>query len=194
MAKRDGPARMMTKHARRMSLTNNTRYDGRVLRRLIQWCIQYEGAEGRAAKRVTVVYATRGPSGAATVNGSWVKLRLGRGSCDGRDAARVLIHEIGHNLGLKHREMAYAWTLPLVNFPEDLAVLRERPVPERKPAATGLPLAERKLAHVRAKLAEWEAKERAAAKRVKHWRQKVRYHTKDTERRRAASPPQKEET
>ena len=93
---------------------------------------------------------------------------------------RVFVHELGHNRGLRHKEMAAYATLP-VSWAEGLAVRKKivAPKPKRDVQAKRQRRAEKMLA-------EHEAKLKREQKLVKKWRQKVRYYERAFEKRAAA--------
>ncbi len=102
--------------------------------------------------------------------------------------AEVLVHEINHNKGLRHKEMTdtdldLSWARRLIE--DGFAIRRKAP----KPKVVRDLVAERS-AHARKMLAEWESKARRTAKRVKHWAGKVRYYERTVAVRAAAKPDQ----
>jgi hypothetical protein len=103
-----------------LRVVNETSYRTEDLRTLIRACLRHCGASSE--RKVTVVYSRRprcSGTGQLPVGGEegWrIRLRLSRprylDAERGRDerwlllsAARVLEHEVGHTLGLRHREM-----------------------------------------------------------------------------------------
>lgn len=160
----------------RFHIVNKTRYNGHVLRRLVAWCIRHAGAEGRT-RMVTFNYTRqdRGCSGYAWLNGSSVVMRLIKGKTDGTNAAQVLLHEIGHNLGLQHRDMVPSHTIALPGFPADLTTLVEVP-PKPKPAPDPVERVAGKLAAVEAKVKEWESKLRRTRTWLKKWERRAKYY------------------
>jgi len=160
----------------RFRIVNNTQYDSRVLRRLVAWCIRHAGAEGRTRK-VTFNYTRqdRGCSGYAWLNGSSVVMRLIKGTTDGTNAAQVLLHEIDHNLGLKHKDMVPSHTIALPGFPDDLLTLVAMP-PKSKPVPDAVERVASKLAAAEAKVKEWESKLRRTRTWLKKWERRAKYH------------------
>ena len=107
-----------------MKLVNETGYETADLRRLLQAVITNSGSHKE--HKVTVRYSRyRGMiSGLASVGGSWVILRVPRDGIDVVRVGRVFLHELGHNLGMRHKEMCNSSHLD-VRFLEGITVERK---------------------------------------------------------------------
>ena len=90
-----------------MKITNETEYSTRDLRRIFLACENNEGTDP-SFRNVKVVYnRINRISGYAWYNSNSVVIRLPklRYLTDIHVLAKVYIHEVGHNLNLRHREM-----------------------------------------------------------------------------------------
>ena len=113
-----------------MKITNKTDYSTRHLRKIFLACEKNEGTDPKH-RDVEVRYGCdSGGRGYAWYNSNSVVMKLPKmkkdGSCQAEihNVARVYIHEVGHNLNLKHREMMKWWLIP-IDFIEDGKVLEK---------------------------------------------------------------------
>ena len=178
---------------RGIKLFNHTRYDGRELRRLLRWCLRHEGVADRHY-HFRVSYCRRGISGRGQLGACWVQLNLPgpkylrlpwREWADGAYAAQVLIHEIGHTLGLEHHDMASCRRIDVRGLPEDLVRLRLREAKQPKARDVVVERYQRNLAH----MSTWERKLRLAKTKVSKYRQAVRRYERQYPARIAAYRP-----
>lgn len=126
------------------------------------------------------------PSGWRLTDGVWEALRpaeerrVGVATIEGEtllDLARVLEHEIDHNLGLNHGDMLPVSSLR-PKWHEGLVIRRQGEA--QKP--TRVQKSERREAHARAMLAKHEDALRREQRLVKRWTQKVRYYDRKKEK------------
>lgn len=165
----------------KLTVINKTDYSGRDLRSFFLAGLHEYGihAETRPM-RVTVVYARR-----SRVTGyayypkegvpARITMRLPKPEHLGdlKELAQVFFHEIGHTLGLRHREMA-KWTSIHVEFYLGCKIgFRVAPEPAKKPRVS---LVERRAKRARDKVVELERKLKRVESRLKVWRKKVRYY------------------
>ena len=98
----------------------------------------------------------------------------GSNQADIHEVAQVYIHEVGHNLNLRHKEMVKWWDIP-VNFIDAGKVdFKMACSPKRSTV-------EKNEEKARKKLAEWEKKLNRAKTFVKKYKQKVKYYDKKKE-------------
>lgn len=109
-----------------MLICNRTGYNTAELRALFEWAMEKRGAQGQAGGWWYVNYSrrrkngVRQPHGRATLGGWAVWVYLPRGNTNGYNLAQVVLHEIDHNLGLKHREMPTWYQLRVDGLPAKL--------------------------------------------------------------------------
>lgn len=156
----------------KLYLKNATRYDTRTLRRLILAALKKNGhAPQRYVCEVdyTNVFGVKGWAsvGRPGFPGVWMQLLLPRNevAITPDRLSYVLDHEIGHNLGLRHREMrgreGYpAWTQEFVLVQRPL-VASSRPVVDR-------------VALAKAALKRWESKRRRAESAIKKYETRLK--------------------
>lgn len=147
------------------------------------------------------------PVAIETRQGQTITLRIPRdpAKLDLAEFALLIEHEVGHTLGLRHREMSDevrwcgrgkdqksipqlpAWAVGLVVRRTEATAPVAAPVvdapPPVDPEIRKAEMVARREEHARLKLAEWERKARAAVKLARKYRAKVRYY----ERRRTAA-------
>ena len=97
------------------------------------------------------------------------------------ELARVYIHEVGHNLNLRHKEMMKWWLIP-IDFLEEGEVDFKPIVLKPKKEVVKKSVVEIREEKARKKLAEWEKKMNRAKTFVKKYKQKVKYYDKKKER------------
>jgi len=96
-----------------MEIDNRSDWDSKELKQLFTLVSEHEGFTPR---HVVVEHSRTCWRGLGTVNGSWVKISIPNWlkTIEGNDLktmAQVYTHEIGHNRGLKHRNMINAWSI-----------------------------------------------------------------------------------
>jgi hypothetical protein len=178
-----------------MKIDNQTVYSTRHLRKIFIACEKNEGTNYKN-RHVKVIYTKSGVAtrGYAWYNSNRVVMKLPKplkehdyknSACIHR-VAKVYIHEVGHNLNLRHKEMMKWWDIP-VDFLEegDVEFKLEALLPKKeavkiskKPKKTRAELNEEK---ARNKLAEWEKKLSRAKTFVKKYKTKVKYYDKKKE-------------
>ena len=84
--------------------------------------------------------------------------------------AQVFVHEVGHTLGLRHREMVKSSSIE-VSWSEGMEIRKKEvvPIPKTDPKLV-------RFEHAKEKLREHEGKLRREAKLVRKWKKKVRYY------------------
>jgi len=136
-----------------MKITNKTEYSTRHLRKIFIACEKNEGTD--YTKRQVEVRYKKGSkvAGYAWYNSYSVVIKLPKPKykTDIHQLAKVYIHEIGHNLNLRHKEMAHWWDISIDFLEPGDVELRTVASPKKSKAEIN----EEK---VRKKLAEWENK------------------------------------
>lgn len=172
-----------------MRIINETNYDTRYLRVLFLQCekrsfeVYLKHSEPKY-RRITVVYGRYRNGGLASINGTWIKMKLSRTlPPNARMVAAIYLHELGHNLGLRHQQM-----VPLANLEKyvtwipDGEIVPVKPAKE-KPAVDHNAI---KLAQAEQKLKEWNRRLKRAQTAIAKYRRKVNYYQKKA----AACPKQ----
>ena len=182
--------------ALRLRVDNRTRYATADLRRFFLWCIHREGAEGRT-RRIEVVYSRKpgrqsykwgqpaSVHGLASYGGGWIRMKIPHGSVDGQLLARVVIHEIGHNLHLHHADMVDWWTLPIEDLPPELATFTES-APKAAPPPQDRDYVN--LTKAQAAVARWASRLKRDRTWLKKWERKAKYYGRKIAAKQAACP------
>lgn len=171
-----------------MKIKNRTNYDTQYLRRLFIACEKHEGTNHRYREVEVLNKRGGGVSGRAWVNSRYVNMYLPIGRGPGfkpksHSVARVYIHEVSHNLGLRHKDMASISSI-------DVSWLADEPIPKKpKPPKPKPNVVEVRAIRAQAKLDEWQKKLIRAKTFVKKYQRKVRYYQRKT----AASPENRKE-
>lgn len=172
-----------------MKVKNETHYDTFYLRRLFlacekqmfRICLKHTTPKWR---RVEVRYnkKNRRVNGRATISGSWVGMFLPKPTQDylptAQSVAQVYIHEVQHNLGLRHKDMIPVNKIDVSFLPNEYIMLKPA-----KPAKPKPNIIEIRAAKAQKKLDGWQKKLNRAKTFVRKYQRKVRYY----EKRRAAS-------
>jgi len=174
-----------------MRITNKTNYDTRYLRRLFLTCEKHIFAEylvhGESKHRhVTVKYhKTDYVGGYAWYNSASIVMKLPypeslhlgsirkKNKVSARKVAQTYLHEVGHNIGLKHNKMKPSRKINVDWWPDESV-----PLKEKKPAKPKLSITEVRAAKAQKKLDEWQCKQRRAKTFVKKYQAKVKYYEK----------------
>jgi len=88
-----------------------------------------------------------------------------------KELAQVLVHEIGHNLELQHREMA-----PLVSIEVPWAEGLQLRVKDKKPKPTLADRANKRESHVRKMVDKYERQLARTERLLKKWRKKLKHY------------------
>lgn len=167
-----------------MKVTNNTNYDTRYLRWLFIQCEKHEGTNYKYRQVEVLNKKGGGISGRAWINSRYITMKLPSGRGPGykpnsHSVARVYIHEVGHNLGLQHKDMSSVSSI-------DVSWLSDVPIPAKKPKPPKPKpnIVDARAKHAQKKLDEWNKKLSRAKTFVKKYRKKVKYY----EKKMAASP------
>jgi len=172
----------------KMKIKNETKWDTRDLRKLFKMVAKHEGYEPH-----TIEVTPRGRGGGRGGLGyGWIRISIPhkyymQGS-DGRwekmelqelsgekikRIAKVLIHEIGHNRGLNHREMDSFSNIDVSFIPDDFVIRRKRE--KKKPKVD---IKQKRYQHVLELIKKNERKLKATKTRLKKLYQKKKYYEK----------------
>jgi len=173
-----------------MKLLNKTLYDGHYLRRLFLECekhifaVYLKHAE-EPGRQIVVEYHkgknNHGVRGHAWYHSRTIHIQLPRprkefGSTglkvSARDVATTYLHEVGHNMGLRHKQMGKWWNIDTSWWPDEITPLKAI---KQKPKQN---IIEFRAAKAQRKLDEWKSKVKRANKLVKKYSDKVRYYEK----------------
>lgn len=161
-----------------MKIVNETKYRGADLRK---WFLAAHAEMGAPTqKTIYVVYSHRGMAwGCATYSGGWMKITLPGDPAEiggkGR-LAQLLEHEIGHNLGLKHGEMAPGMFRGAARAPGSWEESLELPRLAEEKKATPEDRIAARAAHAEEMAARWEKKLKTAKRTLRKWARKVAYY------------------
>lgn len=163
-----------------MKVINKTNYDTRYLRSLFIKCEKHEGTNHKH-REVRVIFNrhTWRIGGYAWYDSSSVVMKLPRKEANIRRVAQVYIHEVGHNLGLHHKDMSFSNTIDVSWLPDENILLKKPKVAKSK-----LNIVEVRAKRAQKKLDGWNKKLNQAKTFVKKYRAKVKYY----EKKMAASP------
>src|SRR4030065_1111035 len=154
-----------------MKIVNQTNWNTHDLKKLINRTIQEVGAtNNRTIKIVNNRRIASYMSGRATINGSWVKMRVPIQEFDPKLFASVLTHELHHNLGLKQKEMA---ELPSCYWASEYQVKKKEAKIE-----IVVPLLDKRYDHAKKMLNEKQSQMKRLATLTKKWNRKVTYYEK----------------
>lgn len=162
-----------------MKVTNKTNYDTQYLCKLFIACEKHEGTNHKY-RQVEVRYNRYYQVGGyAWYNSRSVVMKLPREDADTSRVAQVYIHEVGHNLGLHHKDMASSFKI-------DTSWLVKENIPTKKAKAPKpkLNITEVRAKHAQKKLDEHLKKLKREKNLVKKYQRKVKYY----EKKMAASP------
>lgn len=175
-----------------MKIDNKTDYSTRHLRKIFLACEKNEGTDPKP-REIKVIYTRGGAtSGYAWYNSNRVVIKLPRPKKQYNNlasihrVARVYIHEVGHNLNLRHKEMIHWWDIEIdfleagrVDFKSVALTPKKEAVKKtQKPKKSA---AEKNEEKARKKLAEWEKKLNRSKTFVKKYQKKVKYYDKKKE-------------
>lgn len=130
------------------------------------------GAENN--RRIEVMTSKRPYiSGIATINGTWIKMRVpSEPPFDVKRFVQILIHELHHNLGLRHNEMVRSSTID-TSWTDGFQVEKKIPIQAEK-----VPLIKKRYDHAVRKLEEKERQLRRIQMAYNRWNTKVKYYEK----------------
>ncbi len=163
-----------------MKIKNETQYDTRYLRRLFMACEKYAifwkmcGPHSHKSRSIRVIKCK-----GQNVHGlAWyrthslvMKLPINPSKpISARKVAGVYIHEVEHNSGKHHREMADWWKRPIDFWPDEAVPMK---VQKAKPKISA---AAKRETQARKNLAAWQVKLARAKSFERKWRTKVRYY------------------
>lgn len=174
-----------------MKIINKTNYDTRYLRSLFIKCEKHEGTNYKY-REVEVRYShSWRVGGYAYYNSRYIVMKLPKrhtikiseyytgkkreeeqGAWSQR-VAQTYIHEVGHNLGLHHKDMPNSSMIDVSWLSDELLPLKKLKATKPKPN-----IIEVRANHAQNKLDEWNKKLIRAKTFVKKYRKKVKYYEK----------------
>ncbi len=155
-----------------MKLINKTNYDTRYLRSLFIKCEKHEGTNHKF-REVEVLKSKRGRiHGKAWYNSYHINMYLPR-DAKSRSIAQIYIHEVGHNLSLRHRDMTPIHRIDVLWLPDEVVPLKKPKASKPKPN-----IVEIRAKHAQKKLDKWQKKLNRAKILVNKYRKRVRYYEK----------------
>ena len=167
-----------------MKVINKTNYDTRYLRSLFIKCEKHEGTNHKYREVEVLNKKGGGVSGKAWLSSRYVNMYLpshnrGMGNANTHSVAQVYIHEVGHNLGLRHKDMASVSSIDVSWLPNESIPLKKSKATKPKPN-----IIEVRANHAQKKLDEHLRKLKREKNLVKKYQRKVKYY----EKKMAASP------
>ena len=160
-----------------MKVINKTNYDTRYLRSLFIKCERHEGTNPKYREVTVYESKRRRVHGRAWIRSRYIDMYL-PAEANIRSIARVYIHEVGHNLGLRHSQMIDINLIDTLWLPDE--TVPHKPIKTQKPK---LNIVEIRATKAQKKLDEWNKKLSRAKIYVKKYQKKVKYY----EKRKAAS-------
>jgi len=169
-----------------MKITNKTDYSTRQLRKIFMACEKNEGTNPKN-RNIEVIYGrSKGVRGYAWYNSNSVVIKLPKMKKDNSNQAnihqlaRVYIHEVGHNLNLRHKEMMKWWLMPVDFLEEGKVEFKSVALGPKKEIVKKSAVKTRE-EKAKKKLAEWEKKFNRAKTFVAKYKKKVKYYNKKKE-------------
>lgn len=168
-------------------LKNGTDYNSRELRKIFNWCFKHEGA---IVTRIVIVNYGRGNWGytgsCASLYNGWIQIHLPRSHVEIKTLAKVFIHEMGHNLGLRHKEMVSQWNIVLESFPREWKDKHLYPIIKEKKKLTTNELQRERYQHAQKMLTKAQTRFKRAKTIERKWKEKVKYYESVFVERKAA--------
>ncbi len=175
-----------------MKIDNKTIYSTKHLKKIFIACEKNEGTDYKN-RHIEIRYTRNcDVNGFAWYNSNKVVMRLprprhGKSQAYIHKVSRVYIHEVGHNLNLKHKEMMKWWDIPIDFLKEGEVELKPVASKPKKEAVEKTKKVKKSAAVVneekaRNKLAEWEKKMSRAKTFVKKYQKKVKYYDRKKEK------------
>jgi len=180
---------------RRFVIRNETTYRTADLRRIMRGAAsEVFDPWQKMVIHARVIYARRGNvTGCATIGGTSMTLRIGKGIDDMRQVGALVVHEMGHLRGLGHPEMRGAARWTWRGYPRGMPwperqerwlkqhewarglMLREV-VPSRRPRLTGAALVDQRREAAIQSLERWARKAKRAENAVRKLKAKLRHY------------------
>jgi len=156
-----------------MKVINKTNYDTRYLRSLFIKCEKHEGTNHKYRQVKVIYHKTYWVGGYAWYNSHSVVMKLPHDKCLTKSVAQTYLHEVGHNLGLHHKEMPSSGSIDVSWLPNETVPFKKLRPPKPKQS-----IIEVRTKHAQKKLEEWNKKLVRAKTFVRKYQRKVKYYEK----------------
>lgn len=162
-----------------MKITNNTKYNGTQLRKLILGKLKEMGITPKGYS-IYIDYRARKNQrmalGQAYLNSKWMRITMTKGEQNLSQFLNIVEHEALHNLGIKHEDMHPSIRYAYTTGTETIKEIQPKPKPKRD-------LVAERYAHIKQKRAEWKKKLERAEKTYLKWNKaRKQYYARHSER------------
>ena len=111
-------------------IINKTQWNTKQIKSLIANCLKYRGWDNDRQHTTKIIYQKSSSfseiGGWAYVNGNYITMQVSRSEFNAEKFCQVFLHELDHNLGLRHREMNWSSNLDIPDI-KNITVEQELP-------------------------------------------------------------------